>query len=329
MSNLGSKDLKILHELDRDSRQSNSAIGRKIRLSKEVVKYRIDRMLREGPIVRFYTLTNYFKLGIVKHKLYLRLAGVGREKLEDIGNYFKGHDKTEWVVTCTGRWDMIVGFLVRNINEFDEEVQKMMNRFGEHVQEKAMTTTLYLAHHLREFLADSPAGDKRKVVYHTSADEPGHVDGIDLKIIRMLTNNGRMPVTELASRLKTTAKVAKYRMRRMEHENIILGYKVHLDPRSMGKVFCKALVYLRPTTMERLNEFVSYCSSLPDAVWPQRVMGAWDFEIDFEIESYDRFQEVMFGLKEKFSDIVQLHEFVMISKEFKLDFFPGCCPQFS
>jgi Lrp/AsnC family leucine-responsive transcriptional regulator len=327
MAQLDSKDLKILYELDRNARQSNSEIGRKTRLSKEVVKYRTDRMMGDGPIVRFCTLTNYFKLGITKHKLYLRLTGVDRKKLEEIGEYFVSHEKTEWVVTCTGRWDMIVGFLVRNINEFDDEVQKMMNRFGSHVQEKAMTTTLYLAHHIREFLRRSREQEKRKVVYHTSADKSGHVDGTDLKIIRMLTNNGRMPVTELAKRLQTTSKVVKYRMRRMEKDNIILGYKVHLDPRSMGKVFCKAIVYLRPTDMKRLDELVRYCSSIPEAVWPQRVMGAWDFEIDFEIESYDRFQDVMFGLKERFSDIVQFHEFVMISKEFKLDFFPGAYPQ--
>ena len=77
-----------------------------------------------------------------------------------------------------------------------------------------------------------------------------------------------------------------------------------------------------------MSEFVSYCSSLPDAVWPQRVIGSWDFELDFEIESYDKFQEAIFEMKEKFSDIFQNYEFVIMSKEFKLDFFPGAYPEF-
>ncbi len=325
---LDSKDRKILYELDKDARQTNSEIGRKVRLSKEVVKYRIDRMLEKGPIVRFYTLTNYFKLGISKYKLYLRFRDVDKERIEEIGHYFKSHNKTEWVVTVTGRWDMIIGFLVRNINEFDEQVQQMMNRFSDNIQEKAMTTTLYLAHHLREYLSDSEDAERKGIIFHTSADKQAVVDDTDIEFLRILTNNGRMPVTEIASRLKTTAKVVQYRMRRMEKENIILAYKVHLDPKRMGNIFCKAIIYLSSSTKERLNEFVIHCASLHDAVWPQRVMGTWDFELDFEVENYDKFQGIIFDLKEKFSDIIRDYEFIIVSKEFKLDFFPGGYPTF-
>jgi len=322
------KNRKILHELDKNARQSNSEIGRKVWLSKEVVKYRIDRMMESGPIVRFYTLTNYFKLGIVKYKLYLRLRDVNSEKIKEIGKYFKDHEKTEWVVTCTGRWDMIVGFLVSNINEFDREVQHMMNRFSRHIQEKAMTITLYLAHHLREYLSDSPVNGRKNIIYHTSADKRISVEDIDLKILKIITNNGRMPVREIAARLKTTPRIVQYRMKRMEKNDIILAYKVHLDPKKIGNIFCKAIVYLTSSTPERLNQFVSYCSSLSQAVWPQRVMGTWDFELDFELENYDKFQSIMFDIKERFSDIIRNYEFVIVSKEFKLDFFPGCYPEF-
>ena len=322
------KDRKILYELDKNARQSNSEIGRKVRMSKEVVKYRIDRMLEKGPIVRFYTLTNYFKLGIVKYKLYLRFRNVDKERIEEISHYFKSSKKTEWVVTTTGRWDMIIGFLVRNITEFDEQVQQMMNRFSDNIQEKAMTTTLYLAHHLREYLSDSGVKERKGIIYHTSADKRAVVDETDIEILRILTNNGRLPVTEIASRLKTTAKVVQYRMRRMEKEKIILAYKVHLDPKLMGNIFCKAIIYLSSSTKERLNEFVVHCSSLHDAVWPQRVMGTWDFELDFELEDYDRFQSIIFDLKEKFSDIIRDFEFCIVTKEFKLDFFPGGYPTF-
>ena len=81
---LDSKDMKILSELDKNARQPNSSIGRKVRLSKEVVKYRIDRMLKNGIIVRFYTLTNYFKLGISKYKLYLSLREASGHRTEEM-----------------------------------------------------------------------------------------------------------------------------------------------------------------------------------------------------------------------------------------------------
>ena len=88
------------------------------------------------------------------------------------------------------------------------------------------------------------------------------------------------------------------------------------------------LFYLENTNQEKTKQFISYLSSIPDAVWPQKVMGTWDFELDCEVESYDRFQDIILNIKEKFPDIVKNHEFCIVSKEFKLDFYPGAYPQF-
>ena len=320
---LDTQDIKILAELDRNARQSNNQIGKKVRLSKEVVKYRIDKMIQAGIIVKFYTIINYFKLGIYKYKLYLRFTNASKEKIEEIGEYFLKHNKTEWNVSCTGRWDMNVGFLVHNVNEFDDEVQAALNKFSKYIQEKAVTTTLYLVHNVRGFL-----GTKRsEVVYHTSKDPKEKIDDIDEEILKVITNNARMPITEIAERLKTTPRIVQYRLRELEKKNIILSYKSLLNPKAMGRVFCKAIIYLENINQQRLDEFISYVSSLPDVVWPMKVMGAWDFELDCEVEDYDKFQDIILNIKEKFPDIIKNHEFFIVSKEFKLDFFPGAYPQ--
>ena len=44
----------------------------------------------------------------------------------------------------------------------------------------------------------------------------------------------------------------------------------------MGRIFCKAIFYLENINKKKMGEFISYLSSIPDAIWPQKVMGAWD-----------------------------------------------------
>ena len=322
MYKLDVKDQKILAELDIDARQSNSEIGKKVGLSKEVVKYRIDRLVENKIILRFHTVVNYFRLGIVKHKLYLRLTNANKEKMEEIARYFFNHKKTEWVALSTGRWDLICGFLVGNINEFDDEVQAVMNKFSEHIQEKAVTSTLYLAHSTRKFLRKS-SGELADVVYHTAKDRQEKIDETDAEILKTITNNARMPATEIAKRLKTTPRIIQYRLKEMEKKKIILAYRAHLEPKNMGRIFCKAIFYLSNTTEEKLRSFMGYSSSLHGTVWPQRVMGSWDFELDTELETYDQFQDMILNLKEKFPEIIRGHDFCIVSKEFKLDLFPG------
>ena len=316
---LDPKDMKILSELDANAGQSNSQIGRKVGLSKEVVKYRIDNMIKEGLIIKFHTVVNYFKLGKVKFKLYLRLTNANKEKLEEIAKYFFRHKKTEWVVLSTGRWDLISGFIVNNVNEFDDEIQIVLNKFSKYIQEKAITSTLYLVHQTREFLKKEQKKEISKVIYHTTKDKQERIDNIDKEILKLIVNNARMPIVDLAKRIKTTPRIVQYRIKEMERKKIILAYKAHLEPKKMGRIFCKLILYLSNANEKKLNEFIDYVSLIPGAIWPQRVLGDWDFELDLELEDYDTFQETIIKLKEKFSDIIKNHDFCIVSKEYKLD----------
>ncbi|MDO8480297.1 MAG: hypothetical protein Q7S65_00610, partial [Nanoarchaeota archaeon] len=94
------------------------------------------------------------------------------------------------------------------------------------------------------------------------------------------------------------------------------------------RIFCKAIIYLENITKERLDQFIQYSSALPGAIWPQRVLGTWDFELDFELGDYDAFQDTLLGLKKRFPEIIRNQEFCILSKDFKLDLFPEAYPTF-
>ncbi len=321
MYKLDAKDKKILEALDRNSRQSNSQIGKSVRLSKEVVKYRIDKLIEEKVIVRFHTIINYFKLGISKHKLYLRLTNANQEKIDEIAKYFYSEKNTEWVAVTTGKWDLIVGFLVKNINEFDDELQKFFNKFSGFIQEKAVTSTLYLAHNEREFNSNNLSTLKNSIVYHTSKDVQEKIDEIDEKILRILANNARISIIDLARKIKTTPRIVQYRMKYLEKRKIILAYRVNVSSQFLGKIFAKAIIYINTTKREKLDSFIAYASSIQGALWPQRVLGSWDFELDLETSDYDSFQKIILDLKEKFPDLIRGHDFCILSKEYKLDLY--------
>ena len=57
------KDRKILYQLNINSRQSFSQIGKKVGLSKTVVDYRIKKLEKQEIIRNYYTLIDAFKIG--------------------------------------------------------------------------------------------------------------------------------------------------------------------------------------------------------------------------------------------------------------------------
>ncbi|MFA5796904.1 MAG: Lrp/AsnC family transcriptional regulator [Candidatus Woesearchaeota archaeon] len=328
MYNLDIKDKKILTELDFNARQSNNEIGKKAGLSKEVVNYRINRLMREGILVKFYTVINYARLGIIKYKVYLQLSNVTAEKTEEICQYLKSRKTSEWLVRTTGKWDIIVGFLLHNVNELDDEILELTNKYSSFIRTRAITTTLHLVHHLREYLGSKKQYVTKSIVYHTSKDKQEQIDTMDYELLRLLANNARLPITEIARRLKTTARIIQYRMQQLEKKELILGYKCHLDPSAMGKIFCKGIFAISTATQSRLQQLMNYTSSIPESVWPQRVIGNWDFELDIEVENYDSSQAILIDIRNRFSDIIINTEFCITSKEYKFDLFPDAYPTF-
>ena len=61
------KDLKILRELERNARKSSKAIGKAIGLHPDVVRYRIDRLVKQNIIASFLTFVNFAKIGFVDY----------------------------------------------------------------------------------------------------------------------------------------------------------------------------------------------------------------------------------------------------------------------
>ena len=74
------KDKKILYELDRDSRQSNKQIAKKVGMSEQVVGNRIRRLQDLGIIGCFFVKTNPSFLGYMHLKIYLRLHNINKQK---------------------------------------------------------------------------------------------------------------------------------------------------------------------------------------------------------------------------------------------------------
>jgi len=71
LEKLDLKDRKILHQLDLNCRQSNTQIGKKIGLKKDVVGYRIKRMEEGGVIKGYWTNIDSYKFGYEVYRYYI------------------------------------------------------------------------------------------------------------------------------------------------------------------------------------------------------------------------------------------------------------------
>ena len=80
---LDQKDRQLLFELDLNSRQSLPQLARKLRLSKQVIDYRIKRLFQNKIINYFYTIISSTNLGYTQYKIYLKFQNLTPKKEEE------------------------------------------------------------------------------------------------------------------------------------------------------------------------------------------------------------------------------------------------------
>ena len=111
MVDIDLKDRKILYELDLDCRQSNTQIGKKVGLKKDVVSYRINRMKEEGIITNFFTAINTFKLGYQVYRIYINFQYMSSQVKDKIIQHFISYRYVWAVISLKAEIDFDVSIL--------------------------------------------------------------------------------------------------------------------------------------------------------------------------------------------------------------------------
>ena len=66
------------------------------------------------------------------------------------------------------------------------------------------------------------------------------LDAIDKQIIFELDRNARIPETKLAKKVNRSKESVRYRIKKLQEEKILLGYRTWFDPSKLGFTFPSA-----------------------------------------------------------------------------------------
>jgi DNA-binding Lrp family transcriptional regulator len=104
------------------------------------------------------------------------------------------------------------------------------------------------------------------------------MDAIDRKILALLQEDGRLTITELATRIGLSVSPCHRRLRELERSGIIRGYRAVVDADAVGLTF-QALVFvtMRQEDRETLLGFEEAVARIPNVVQAQRLFGDPDY----------------------------------------------------
>lgn len=327
MRKLDLLDRKILLELDTDARASLAEVGKKLRIGKNNVQYRLARMMEDGVIKKFSTMVSNAKLGFFLGKLYLQLSGFDKKSEEEFYNYLMNDKRIIWVAKCEGRWDLMLGMYVENIAQLNDIKWDLFRKYEKYINSYDAVFTVDAQKSQRSYLVHK---NRKQIIAKKKISEyigrgKAELDDTDKRILLAISNDGRYNYVQLGKRLGLNPKTVQKRIREMEEKNVINGYVVFLNRDEIGLGFYKVCIYLKDY-QEKYKNFVEYCLQLPNVIHVMETLGPWEVELEMESESVQEFYDVVKEIRNKFSDIIKKTEFVIITDEAKMELVPQVFP---
>jgi len=310
-------DRKIMFELGINARASASSIAKKIRLPKETVNFRIKRLLKKGYIERFYAIINASRFGYQYYRIFFKLNKITPETEEKTIKYIRNEKSCANLRIMEGTYDLCFVSMHRHLNELKEFLHKFSKHFGDYIMEKSMHNII-TSYKLNQKVL-FPGKTEKIVFYQGKTNEYG-LDSIDLKVIKLLSVNARMKLTDLAQTIKKDPRVINYHIKKLEQKGIIVGYFTALNLKLVGREFVQIDINLKNPDI--IGAVIDFFDTTNTCIFAYEMLGKYDLSLELYVENDSQLRNILAEFKRRFFDHYMSYDVSRIFREFVINWSP-------
>ena len=120
------------------------------------------------------------------------------------------------------------------------------------------------------------------------------LDGFDHKVLRVLARNGRISITDLAREIGLSKSPTQARVRRLEGEGAIVGYRAMLDPIKLGFNHVAFVeVKLSDTKEKALQAFNEAVSKVQEIEQAHMIASNFDYLLKVRTSDMEAYRRVL------------------------------------
>jgi Lrp/AsnC family transcriptional regulator, leucine-responsive regulatory protein len=313
-------DKKILCELDLNSRQALSRYAKILRINRNILNYRINKLERESIIKKYICFLDLGKLGYKTYKIYIK--SLNDRKLEDLFEADMTNDnRVISLIKTEGSFDYSVVIAVKTLFEIDNFIVELENTYHSLIKEYSIYiifyTKIFKLHKL--LLGKSDADAKFESYSGEGMDQS--IDDTDKKILNVLSQSGNLSIVEISKITGVTIDIIKYRLKQLAKEGI---YSCRVTY-NLGKLgYFHYIIMLQTGLMSKADEkrFFSWCAKKQNVLYYSKRIGTYNYEINVAIKDISDLNQFMSELKSEFSTVIKSVDTLVNSRYLKLNYVP-------
>ena len=141
------------------------------------------------------------------------------------------------------------------------------------------------------------------------------LDRIDRMILDILQNEGRIAISELASRVSLSTTPCSERVKRLEREGIIMGYHARLNPKHLDR---NLLVFLEISLSAKSGDVFEQVAKdlmeIPEVQECHLISGDFDYLFKARLKEMSAYRRLLGDLLKKLPSSASSHSYIVMEE---------------
>ena len=141
------------------------------------------------------------------------------------------------------------------------------------------------------------------------------LDTIDLRILDLLQEQGRLTMTELGERVGLSTSPCSQRVKRLEQMGVITGYHAKVDAPSVGR---NVLVFVQITLAEKSEQVFKKVrdelADIPEVLECHLVSGSFDYLVKARLTDMSEYRHLLGSMLKRIPVAAQSNSFVVMEE---------------
>ncbi len=282
-------DKRLLALLLEDSRTPMSMLARRLRVSREVVQYRIERLRQQGIIRSFFADIDLSRFGYIGAAFFLVIKAARHDEMR---SYLEHVHYISWAAEWSGNYSIGMTIVGKSLEEIDRRVQSILSRFND-----VIIAHQFILHRQNHFFYEKYVGErvvpipKKRLIPHKLSDA-------DYVILKRLSENSRTSAVDLAQSLKMSGVAIAKRIRKLEDAGYIRGYSIFIDITKL-KLY-QYSIFIDNRELQDLNLLKAYLAVHPAVNFIAEYVGDQFFEFGVFVNEPYALKPILLSIEQKF-----------------------------
>jgi len=293
---------KVLSYLQSDWRLDVPEIAKATGLRTHAVSYALKK-LSDKKVMRRFVMYNIHALGLTDYCVFFNVQGAGKRIRDAVLTYATESTQTTYVAELSGRYQYTASIMARSIFE----VEAFFDGLARRLQQPSLDLSFGIRAQWSVFPIKylDPIARKLPPLTRTKSSNDASIDALDDKLLTVLSRDPNISWSKLAGVVGIPYSTIRYRIDSLVKRGVIIGFPHAVDGAKLGRHPFRILVVARGIDASLRRDLFSFAASHPMCTMFVRCLGAWDFELNYDLEELAQGGEMVQELHDKFGAHIQ------------------------